>query len=173
MERLVTTIEESQGPDKDLRDLFEQTMKRVAPRLLRPLETGGRQIKPSLVDGDLYSGNVSVDVEYGRPILYDATCPYAHNECKTSQIIALLLDHVKRGPRAVATGSVLNREAVHESLLQALTNSGASRRSRRSKCSVLPEVGHKGYGDIPRRHSLQSLIRVLLKYVSTPCIPCI
>ena len=88
----MTTIEESQGPDKELRDLFRQTMTKVVPRLLRPLETGVRQIKPSLVHGDLYSGNVSVDVEDGRPVLYDATCLYAHNECKTSQIIALLLD---------------------------------------------------------------------------------
>lgn len=92
MERLMTTIEESQGPDKELRILFEQTMEKVVPRLLRPLETGGREIKPSLVHGDLYSGNVSVDVEDGRPVLYDATCLYAHNECKTSRTIVSLLN---------------------------------------------------------------------------------
>ena len=82
MERLMTSIEETQGPDDELRDLFNLTMGKVVPRLLRPLETGGRQIKPSLVHGDLYSGNVSVDVEDGRPVFYDATCLYAHNECK-------------------------------------------------------------------------------------------
>ena len=79
----MTSIEESQGPDKELRDLFGQTMNKVVPRLLRPLETGSRQIKPSLVHGDLYSGNVSVDVEDGKAVLYDATCLYAHNKCKT------------------------------------------------------------------------------------------
>jgi len=89
MERLMTTIEESQGPDEELRKLFGQTMSMLVPQLLRPLETGGRQIKPSLVHGDLYSGNVSVDVETGRPVLYDATCLYAHNECKTSDLTAL------------------------------------------------------------------------------------
>jgi protein-ribulosamine 3-kinase len=89
MERLMVTIEESQGPDEELGKLFGQTMSMVVPRLLRPLETGGRQIKPSLVHGDLYSGNVSVDVETGRPVLYDATCLYAHNECKTSDLTAL------------------------------------------------------------------------------------
>lgn len=89
MERLMTTIEESQGPDEELRKLFGQTMSMLVPRSLRPLETGGRQIKPSLVHGDLYSGNVSVDVETGRPVLYDATCLYAHNECKTSDLTAL------------------------------------------------------------------------------------
>lgn len=67
-------------------------MKRVVPRLLRPLETGGRQIKPSLVPGHLYSGNVSIDAENGRPVLYDAACLYAHNECKASQLTARLLE---------------------------------------------------------------------------------
>ena len=91
MERLMTTIEETQGPDQELQELFGLTMKLVVPRLLRPLETGGRQIKPSLVHGDLYSGNVSVNVEDGRSMLYDATCLYAHNECKTSPVVAFLL----------------------------------------------------------------------------------
>ena len=86
------TIEELQGPDKKLRDLFGQTMDKVVPRLLRPLESGGRQIKPSLVHGDLYSGNVSIDAEDGRPMLYDAACLYAHNECKASRLTARLLD---------------------------------------------------------------------------------
>ena len=76
-------IEESQGPDTELKMLFGQLVNKVIPRLLRPLETGGRQTKPSLVHGDLYSGNVSVDAVTGRPILYDATCLYAHNECES------------------------------------------------------------------------------------------
>lgn len=87
LKRLMTTIEESQGPDKEFKDLFGQTITKVVPRLIRPLETGGRQIKPSLVHGDLYSGNISVDAEDGRPVLYDAACLCAHNECKISHII--------------------------------------------------------------------------------------
>lgn len=90
MESLMMTIDESQAPDEELKELFGRTMSMVVPRLLRPLETGGRQIKPSLVHGNLYSGNVSVDVETGRPVLYDATCLYAHNECKTSTLNAIL-----------------------------------------------------------------------------------
>ena len=86
----MTTIEEPQGPDDELRELFTQTMEKVVPRLLRPLETGGRQISPCLIHGDLYSGNVSVDVETGKPVLYDATCLYAHNECKANVLPALV-----------------------------------------------------------------------------------
>ena len=67
-------------------------MKRVVPRLLQPLESGGWQIQPNLVHGDLYSGNVSIDAEDGRPVLYDAACLYAHNECKASQLTARSLD---------------------------------------------------------------------------------
>ena len=92
MRRLMSAIEEAQGQDQELKDLFEKTMRIVVPRLLRPLETGGRHIKPSLVHGDLYSGNVSVNVETGRPVLYDATCLYAHNECKSSMRHRLELD---------------------------------------------------------------------------------
>ena len=83
MQQLMAIIEESQGPDVELKMLFGQMISKVIPRLLRPLETGGRQIKPSLVHGDLYSGNVSVDAVTGGPILYDATCLYAHNECES------------------------------------------------------------------------------------------
>ena len=44
----------------------------------------------------------------------------------------------------MATGSTQNWEAVYDSLLQALPNFGASRRSRGSKCSVLP-VSHRSW----------------------------
>lgn len=83
MERLMMVIEETQGPDPEMKDLLEKIIAKVIPRLLRPLETGGRQIVPRLIHGDLYSGNVSVNVATGAPILYDATCLYAHNECKS------------------------------------------------------------------------------------------
>ena len=79
----MAVIEESQGPDAELKILLGQMISKVIPRLLRPLETGGRQIRPCLVHGDLYSGNVSVDAATGGPVLFDAACLYAHNECKS------------------------------------------------------------------------------------------
>ena len=60
-------VEETQGPDPMLKDLLEQVIDFVVPRLLRPLETGGRRIVPRLVHGDFYSGNVSVEVASGAP----------------------------------------------------------------------------------------------------------
>jgi protein-ribulosamine 3-kinase len=82
MRKLMSVIEGQEDPDPEFRQLFETVLEKVVPRLLRPLETGGRHIRPRLVHGDLYSGNVSVDTATGAPILYDATCLYAHNECK-------------------------------------------------------------------------------------------
>jgi protein-ribulosamine 3-kinase len=86
IKRLMSVIEAAQGPEPEFSELLSQIIDKVIPRLLRPLETGGRQIKPSLVHGNLYSGNVSVENSTGAPIVYDATSLYAHNECKSNNI---------------------------------------------------------------------------------------
>jgi protein-ribulosamine 3-kinase len=83
---LMSLIEEQQGYDPEMKELFDQVLSKAIPRLLRPLETGGRQIKPSLIHGNLYSGNVSVSNETGLPVIYDATCLYAHNECELEMV---------------------------------------------------------------------------------------
>ncbi|KAF2162552.1 hypothetical protein M409DRAFT_27174 [Zasmidium cellare ATCC 36951] len=81
MRDLMRTIEAAQDPGREFRNLFDQVVEKVIPRLLRPLESGGRSITPCLVHGDLYTGNVSVvDWEALEPVVYDATCLYAHNE---------------------------------------------------------------------------------------------
>ena len=81
--RLVFENEEkSQGYDEEVHELCRLTLEKVVPRLLRPLETGGRSIQPRLVHGDIWDGNVSTDLESNTPVIYDATCIYAHNESK-------------------------------------------------------------------------------------------
>lgn len=74
----------SQGPDAELEELCGLTLAKVVPRLLRPLETGGRMIKPRLVHGNLWDGNASTNVDTNTPVVYDATSIYAHNECKSN-----------------------------------------------------------------------------------------
>ncbi len=74
--------EQTHGPDEEMRQLREKLMAKVIPRLLRPLETGGRTLIPTLVHGDLWDGNASIDVATGRPFIFDATPFYAHNECE-------------------------------------------------------------------------------------------
>jgi len=85
MRELYGIIEREQGPDPELKGQLDLIFEKVIPRLLRPLETGGRKIIPRLIHGDLYSGNVSVATDSGTPILYDATCLYAHNECESEK----------------------------------------------------------------------------------------
>lgn len=72
----------AQGPDEEVARLREMIMNKVIPRLLRPMETGGRQIVPRLVHGDLWEGNAGTDLETGIPKIFDACSLYAHNECK-------------------------------------------------------------------------------------------
>lgn len=69
-----------QGQDSEMDELLEALFSKVIPRLLRPLQTGGRSIKPSLCHGDLWHGNVGVDMGTDEPILYDPCATYAHNE---------------------------------------------------------------------------------------------
>ena len=75
--------EKSQGPSAELEELHIPLYEMVIPCLLRPLETGGRLIEPVLVHGDLWYGNAATDLGTGVPIVFDACCFYAHNECKS------------------------------------------------------------------------------------------
>jgi protein-ribulosamine 3-kinase len=73
---------EAQGPEPEFDVLVPVLFDKVIPRLLRPLESEGRSVKPSLVHGDLWYANSGVDVETGESLIFDACCFYAHNECE-------------------------------------------------------------------------------------------
>lgn len=64
--------ERSHGPDEELKILTAAMFEKVIPRLLRPLETGGRQIKPCLVHSDLWPGNVKPNAITDEPIIFDS-----------------------------------------------------------------------------------------------------
>ncbi|EGS20228.1 uncharacterized protein CTHT_0047440 [Thermochaetoides thermophila DSM 1495] len=73
--------EERAGPCVELNELLPDLFDKVIPRLLRPLETNGRKLKPSLVHGDLWCGNVGViDGDTGQAIVFDPSSFWAHNE---------------------------------------------------------------------------------------------
>jgi len=69
------------GEDKEMQELFKNMVEKVIPRLLRPLETGDNDIKPRLVHGNLWDGNARSNIMTDKPIIYDASSMYAHNEC--------------------------------------------------------------------------------------------
>lgn len=70
------------GVDPEFNKVAEDFFQKVIPRLLRPLQSGGRSIKPVLVHGDMWHGNAQIDMDTNRVILFDSCCCYAHNERK-------------------------------------------------------------------------------------------
>lgn len=70
------------GPWEAMEGLETAMLEKVIPRLLKPMETDGRSIKPCLVHGDLWCDNAAVDSHTGRPLIYDPSSFYDHNECR-------------------------------------------------------------------------------------------
>lgn len=86
---------ERKGPDEELKVLSRALFDKVIPRLLGPLESDGRTVKPSLIHGDLWYANAGIDVSSGQPLVFDACCFFAHNECRSSNAashLRLLID---------------------------------------------------------------------------------
>ncbi|ORY60896.1 Fructosamine/Ketosamine-3-kinase, partial [Pseudomassariella vexata] len=88
------------GPDSDFDKVSDEFFQKVVPRLLRPLQTGGRSIKPTLVHGDLWHGNAQIDMTTEEVILFDSCCCYAHNELEL---------HMMREPRYRFTGDYISK----------------------------------------------------------------
>lgn len=83
--RLALDLElKAKGPDPEFDTLRPVLFDKVIPRLLRPLESNGRTVKPSLVHGDLWYANSGIDVNTGDSLIFDTCGFYAHNECKLS-----------------------------------------------------------------------------------------
>ena len=83
MKRMIKAEEESHGQDEGLDKLTTALFEQVIPRLLRPLETGGRDIQPCLIHSDLWPGNIKQDAETDELMIFDSCCYWGHNECTT------------------------------------------------------------------------------------------
>ncbi|KAI0393533.1 fructosamine kinase [Xylariaceae sp. FL0594] len=68
------------GPQPELVTAITPVFDVVIPRLLPPLQQGPRQIRPSLVHGDMWWGNSALNRKTGMPVVFDAAAFYAHNE---------------------------------------------------------------------------------------------
>ncbi|KAB2101247.1 hypothetical protein AG0111_0g10247 [Alternaria gaisen] len=79
--RAALVIEKQEcSPWPEFETVSERTLSHVIPRLLGALERDGRQIKPSLIHGDLWEGNVGTDLSNGNVYIFDAGTYYAHHE---------------------------------------------------------------------------------------------
>lgn len=75
----------ARGHDLEFDVLVPAIFDKVIPRLLRPLESEGRSVKPCLVHGDLWYANSGIDVDTGNSIIFDACYFYAHNKYEFGQ----------------------------------------------------------------------------------------
>lgn len=60
--------------------VFERTQTHLIPRLIGAVEANGRSVKPYLIHGDLWDGNVGTDSDTSDPFIFDAAVYYAHHE---------------------------------------------------------------------------------------------
>ena len=89
MRQLFDLEREAQGKSSELDELLPFFYDKVIPRLLRPLETGKNNLLPALIHGDLWHSNAAVRKSSGpvtsekeRPLIFDASAFYAHNEAE-------------------------------------------------------------------------------------------
>ncbi|KAI9690718.1 MAG: hypothetical protein M1820_009870 [Bogoriella megaspora] len=59
------------------------TLDKVVPRLLLPLQSDGRILKPCLIHGDCWDGNTAMDAATGAAFIFDVCSFYGHNEYDT------------------------------------------------------------------------------------------
>lgn len=71
---------DTNGPWKEFQHVYERILTLVLPKLIGPLESEGRTVKPCLLHGDLWHGNIGVDNKTGRTYIFDASSFYGHNE---------------------------------------------------------------------------------------------
>ena len=80
IEQMLRFDDDAHGQDAEMDDLKENLLNKVIPRLLRPLETGGRTIKPCLLHSDLWPGNAMSDADTDEIIIFDSCAFWGHNE---------------------------------------------------------------------------------------------
>jgi fructosamine-3-kinase len=126
---------QKKGPSEELEVLSCVLFEKVIPRLLRPLESDGRKVKPSLVHGDLWYANSGIDLNSDQPLVFDACCFFAHNECMFSRKQLGLLMLTLNWKTSLVSGDQLVTGSGTITLLPTI-HSPRSRRQRRISSAV-------------------------------------
>lgn len=71
---------EGHSTDSEIRELSNDLVHKVIPRLIRPMETGGLKIIPCLLHCDLWPGNAKHHKSDDRMMFYDSGACWGHNE---------------------------------------------------------------------------------------------
>lgn len=80
MSSLLEQEETIRGSNDEFGMLKSALYEQVIPRLLRPLETGGRRIEPCLIHSDLWPGNIKPRMDVDELCMFDACAYWGHNE---------------------------------------------------------------------------------------------
>ena len=76
LSHMVALDQERNGEWEEFKIVCDLTLKKVVPRLLEPLQSEGRSIKPCLIHGDLWDENTATDMDTGEPFVFDAGSMY-------------------------------------------------------------------------------------------------
>ena len=71
---------ETNGSSPVFEKVASRVLSKVIPRLLGALESDGRSIRPTLIHGDLWDGNIVTEEGSRKIFLIDAAAYYAHHE---------------------------------------------------------------------------------------------
>lgn len=71
---------ETNGPWPEMELATKQVADVIIPHLLGPLQENGRTLKPCIIHGDLWEGNMGINMETGDSLLFDVGSYFAHNE---------------------------------------------------------------------------------------------
>ncbi|EAQ85348.1 hypothetical protein CHGG_09362 [Chaetomium globosum CBS 148.51] len=77
---MVELDEAKHGEWPEFKVACQLILDKVIPRLLEPLQSNGRSIKPCLIHGNLWDENTATDMATGEPFIYDGGSFYGHNE---------------------------------------------------------------------------------------------
>jgi fructosamine-3-kinase len=80
LRKSVETDAAANGVWHELSRAAEHLLQNIVPQLLDPLQKGPDPIKPRLIHGDLWGGNIGKDQETGEIIFLDVGSFYGHNE---------------------------------------------------------------------------------------------
>ncbi|KFG81158.1 hypothetical protein MANI_006915 [Metarhizium anisopliae] len=71
---------ETNGLWPELDAVYLKVQSQLIPRLIGALEADGREVKPVLIHGDMWDGNIGTESSTGDPWIFDCAAYYGHNE---------------------------------------------------------------------------------------------
>ena len=138
MKKRVQQESDAQGPSPELEKLLPALFNKVIPRLLRPLHAGENKIKPVLVHGDIWYGNLATNASTDEPIVFDPATIWAHNECEytTTSIFEIFTEFKCSGCGKYDYPTIQTGASMDARIPQALSYLCTSRRLRGPASSI-------------------------------------